>query len=154
MNHDSSKHRWQVSGSCAKMDACWKSIWWFSFHTCSATADTSVFACLTAALCSFKRVSRDLEVCPTYTAGQVVHGMEYTTPDFIEDGTGSFGWTSCCLRVMCGRNITLTPTSNNTRWIASDRPLTYGITTRFLVCESSVGHEELRERTRETNWSG
>ena len=92
-----------------------------SIHVPPQPTPQSLHVLLLPCIYSFKRVSRDLEVCPTYTAGQVVHGMEYTTSDFIEDGTGSFGWTSCCLRVMCGQNATLTPISNKTHWIANLR---------------------------------
>ena len=50
---DSSARRFCKFGSRARTVTDWKSIWCLSTHTCSATADSSVFACFTADLCSW-----------------------------------------------------------------------------------------------------
>ena len=85
----------------SRMDVLSQSRQWCSFQACSAMADFSVSPCFVAAWCSLRQVSRLLFVSPTHVRPQFLHGIFYTTPDFLMTGLSmSFTLVSFSPRVL------------------------------------------------------
>ena len=124
INHNSRRHCQCISCSWARIVVSSKFIVCCLSHTCSATAETSVFAYLTAALCSSSQVPKRCPVWPLYVSEHSLQGMLYKTPDTLSGGTGSFTCTNSWRSVMCGWCMTWIFTSAKIRFNVSERPLT------------------------------
>ena len=80
--------------ACCSIDTSSQRGWCCSVQACSATADFSTSPRLVAAWCSFKWVPRVLFVSPMYSFPQP-HGILYTTPALLSNGSTSFTLVSC-----------------------------------------------------------
>ena len=74
-------------------------------------------------------------------AGTLAQGMLYTIPFLWFAGTGSFGCTSSCRRVLKGRKLTWIARGANTLRMDSDNPLKYG---RVNEARTSRSHGDTR----------
>ena len=136
----SRRHHGVTKGWLSMTSALDRLTWWPVDQTCSAKADAATSPFWSACRCSLWLCFRVLPDCPTYTLGHSEQGIWYTTPLRWSMGTGSLGWTSWCLRVLCGRKGTLMSSGPRILLTVSDRPLMYG---RVRLVLRSLGHLSL-----------
>ena len=85
-------HRVVVYGLLSSTSALLRFTPWPAVSACSASAEAATSPFLRARQCSFSWCFRDLPVCPMYTFGHSVQGIEQTTPFHSSIGTRSLGW--------------------------------------------------------------
>ena len=122
----SRRHRVVTKGLLSMTLALDRLTWWPVDHTCTAKADAAISPFWSARWCSLRWCFRVLPDCPMYTLGHSEQGIWYTMSLRWSMSTGSLGWTSWCLRVLCGRKATLMSRGPRILLTVSDRPLMYG----------------------------
>ena len=128
----SNRHRVMVCGWWSMTLALVRSSGWPVSKVCSVRADAATSPFFRACWCSASWCLRVGPVCPMYTLGHLLHGMEYTTPFCWSSGTVFLGCTSMWRRVPSGRKTTLMSSCVRIRLTASERP--FHSPPRFWKC--------------------